>query len=1008
MTEPVKGREPEPDTSCHPRDRSVAGACPDCGAEIPDDLSSEANCPKCLIGFGLGAGAVEGTTGCPPGGPDSLPEYIGPYRILRSLGEGGMGVVYLAEQEDPVRRRVALKVLKAGMDTREVLARFDLERQALALMEHANIARVLDAGQTDRGRSYFVMEWVKGEPITTYCDRHGLSTRERLELFIPVCEAVQHAHHKGVIHRDLKPSNILVTVADGRPLPKVIDFGIAKATSLGQTARTLLTRKGEMIGTPEYMSPEQAEMSGLDVDTRTDVYSLGSILYELLTGVPPFEPEALRKAGCVEIQRILREEEPSRPSTRVTQPGGKPAEGTNRKGGSDTRTLARQLRGELDWISLKAMSKDRTRRYGTADALAQDVQRYLRDEPVQAGPPSAIYQLRKLARRHRMALALAAAVLSGILGITVVTAIQARRVAAERDRANDEAETATQVAGFLQDLFRASDPSEAQGTAITARGILDRGSRRIREDLEGQPTVQARLMAVMGQVYRQMGLAEDAEPLAREAVEIARTSPDVEPAALARYLINLAWIRRDRGDYEAAVEATREAVVIAEGTDDLELLSVALNDHGSMLRSFRDLDSARQSFERALTYREQIYGPEHLHVGGTLYQLGWLYHLLDEDDRALETYDRACKILVRELGPDHADVAWCFGDRSTVLADVGRFEASIRDLERAIEIRERILPPDHPDLATSVASLGHLHTQQGDLARAVEYMEEALAMRSRSLGPDHVEVAKVHDYLGWIHDKLGDTDAAERHYRLFLEILDRSPQAAQPVHAAALYNVAAFYSRHDRRRDAERLLRQALEIYESTVGTSDPYMNRTLFLLATGLAHQRSRLEEASEILERYLAIHEQAQEPDAKRIALGRLQLGSVLVRRGRGAEAVPVLEDAARVLEGTTGIQDRRLGECLWWLARAYSQQGAVQKADPHYRRAIEIFERDPGTGEGELALKLAVYHAERGEQEVAIQHLRDAAERGRDVSDLWMYPRLEELRNAPGFRDITALPR
>ena len=315
----------------------------------------------------------------------------GKYKLLEDLGEGGMGTVFIAEQTEPVQRRVALKIIKLGMDTKQVVARFEAERQALAVMDHPNIAKVYDGGATGTGRPYFVMELVRGMPITEYCDKQKLPTRERLKLFIPLCQAVQHAHQKGLIHRDLKPSNVLVAVQDGKAVPKIIDFGIAKATDHRLTQRTLFTEQGQLIGTPEYMSPEQAEMSGLDVDTRTDIYSLGVVLYELLVGVLPFDPKTLREAGFGEIQRIIRENEPPKASTRLSSLGDtKTSIAKHRK--TDPISLHNQLKGDLDWITLKAMAKDRTQRYASASELATDIERHLKHEPILASPPSTIYR----------------------------------------------------------------------------------------------------------------------------------------------------------------------------------------------------------------------------------------------------------------------------------------------------------------------------------------------------------------------------------------------------------------------------------------------------------------------------------------------------------------------------------------------------------------------------------------------------------------------------------------
>ncbi len=403
---------------------------------------------------------------------------IGPYKLLQPIGEGGMGVVYMAEQEQPVRRRVALKIIKPGMDSRQVIARFEAERQALALMDHQNIARVLDAGTTETGRPYFVMELVHGVPITKYCDDTQFTPRERLELFVPVCRAIQHAHQKGIIHRDIKPSNVLVTMYDGKPVAKVIDFGVAKAIDQRLTERTMFTQYGSIIGTLEYMSPEQAEMSALGVDTRSDVYALGVLLYELLTGTTPLERMSLREAGYAEILRRIKEEEPPRPSTRLSASrAALPSISAQRK--TEPEKLTRLMRGELDWIAMKCLEKDRTRRYETAIGLAQDVERYLNDEPVEACPPSASYRLRKFARKHRAPIAVAASFLFLLVAAVIVSAWQARaarraegRAMAERERALAAELEATSQRDLATDGRRESEASrEALRRSLYASDI---------------------------------------------------------------------------------------------------------------------------------------------------------------------------------------------------------------------------------------------------------------------------------------------------------------------------------------------------------------------------------------------------------------------------------------------------------------------------------------------------------------------------------------------------------
>ena len=393
---------------------------------------------------------------------------IGPYKLIQPIGEGGMGTVWMAQQTEPIRRLVAVKLIKAGMDSKQVIARFEAERQALALMDHPSIAKVLDGGTTDNGRPYFVMDLVKGVPITQYCDEHHLTPRQRLELFVPVCQAVQHAHQKGIIHRDIKPSNVLIALYDGRPVPKVIDFGVAKAAGPPLTDKTLVTGFGAIVGTLEYMSPEQAEINQLDVDTRSDVYSLGVLLYELLVGSPPFTKKDLGKAGVLEMLRVIREQEPSRPSTKLSTAEGLPTLATNR--GTEPAKLTRLVRGELDWIVMKALEKDRSRRYETANGFAVDVQRYLADEAVLACPPSARYRLSKFARKYKKALAIAAAfaviLVAGVVASTLL-AVWARSAEREATRQRITAEAAKQEAVAQADQ---AEKNFAEAQAATRAG----------------------------------------------------------------------------------------------------------------------------------------------------------------------------------------------------------------------------------------------------------------------------------------------------------------------------------------------------------------------------------------------------------------------------------------------------------------------------------------------------------------------------------------------------------
>eukprot|EP00913_Durusdinium_trenchii_P013367 g12548.t1 len=555
----------------------------------------------------------------PNEGPGSR---IGNYKILQQIGEGGFGVVYMAEQEEPIRRKVALKIIKLGMDTKQVIARFEAERQALAMMEHPNIAKVFDAGATQSGRPYFVMELVKGIPITEYCDQNHLKTEERLQLFVDVCGAIQHAHRKGIIHRDLKPQNVMVTLHDGRPVPKVIDFGISKATNQRLTERTLFTEYHQFIGTPQYMSPEQAEMSGLDIDTRSDVYSLGALLYELLTGTPPFEAKTLQHAGYAEIQRIIREVAPPKPSTRLATLVEQGTD-SSRQSGGEPRTLSRLIAGDLDWIVMKAMEKDRTRRYESALELANDIQRHLRNEPVVAGAPSVSYQARKFVQRHRYGVIVSSAILVILLLGCVFTTIGFLQASHERDlahearaRADEQADRSKAIADFLQDMLVATDPERATRLDIDVQQVLATARDVFGND---HATVAATLSSLAAQL-QSVGNYEGAEPLLRESIRIWKKHYGANHINVGMARSQLGALLRIKGDESNAKRELERSVEIlkSQGKGDSLAVSDTLLYLADVLQNRGDYAGAEKVLRESLRIRRAAAPHQSLQIAITL------------------------------------------------------------------------------------------------------------------------------------------------------------------------------------------------------------------------------------------------------------------------------------------------------------------------------------------------------------------------------------------------------
>jgi serine/threonine protein kinase/tetratricopeptide (TPR) repeat protein len=862
------------------------------------------------------------TTATPVEGPGTV---IGPYRLLEQIGEGGMGVIYVAEQTHPVRRRVALKIIKPGMDTRQVIARFEAERQALALMDHPNIARVLDAGTTAAGRPYFVMELVKGVPITTYCDTVRLPAKNRLELFVAVCQAIQHAHQKGIIHRDIKPSNVLVAMVDGNPTPKVIDFGVAKASDQRLTEQTVFTQHGSIVGTLEYMSPEQAELTGLDIDTRTDIYALGVLLYELLTGTTPLTREKVRQAPYPEILRRIREEEPPKPSTRLSDSDDRLASLAALRRTEPGR-LTKQVRGELDWIVMKALDKDRTRRYETANGFARDIQRYLAEEPVEAGPPSATYRLFKLARRHRTGLAAVTAfvamlLIAATLGIYLaIRATTAERLANDRLSAVEKAEAEART-----QRDRARKAVDDMYTQVAERWLSDRSLLgRVQREFLGKalafyeefvrgPQSARDAMPELGRAYRRVGQIQAAmnqrEPALaafRRATEIFETLLEDDPGR-AEYRCELAkslyGLGNDGRYYGSDWPAHRRALAIRRAL---------VEDFPGSREYRRDLASS---------YHEFWHGPER-----------------GEAESCLQRSLEISEALAAETpgDPDNRrTVAQTLIDMGYLHREAGRAAESESCFRRSVLLLRPLVErfPDRPEfrlnLAWSMRALGGLllagrpareqrptpwdHHDPGEVSVIPPGSDEAeAALREAegmwaSLAANFPDVAVFRDFLAGCHWHLaelmrveGRLDEAETYYRQTVSVVEGD--AAQDPASSHL------------RRSEILLCRGLAEVFRARAQptNAEQYYRRAVDLSHKLVADFPSRSHGARQIL--------------AQRLT----ELGRFLAESGRTREAEPILGEAL-VVEESLSEERPELASDLTALARLLADSPMAQFRDP-----------------------------------------------------------------------------
>ncbi|HXU78823.1 MAG TPA: serine/threonine-protein kinase [Methylomirabilota bacterium] len=822
-------------------------------------------------------------------------DRIGHYKLLQQIGEGGGGVVFMAEQEEPVRRRVALKIIKPGMDTKSVIARFEAERQALALMDHPNIAKIFDAGATESGRPYFVMELVRGIKITDYCDRHALTTEERLKLFVQVCQAVQHAHQKGVIHRDIKPSNILVTTTiEDAALPVVIDFGIAKATTNQRlTDKTLFTAFEMLIGTPAYMSPEQAALTSVDVDTRTDIYSLGVLLYELLTGSTPFDTQELLKSGLDEIRRVIREQEPINPSARLSKLTDADLTTVAQHRDAEPRTLIRAVHGDLDWIAMKALEKDRTRRYPTANGLALDVQRFLANETVSARPPSKLYRLRKAVLRNKLLFAAVGAIALLLVVSLIVVSVALARERQSRREADAASVKSQQITKFLEAMLNGVGPAVARGrdTAML-REILDETAERVGREMTNQPEVEADLRSLIASLYEQIGNSPQAEEMARRALAIRQKKFGAESleAAASLNLLGLQLMVQHKLPEAERVDSEALAIRKRRLGDDHPDTATSLNDLAAVYRDQGRLKEAEAMALEALRIRRKIFQTNHLDVADSLRNL---CIILGNEGRWVEAEKTGREVLAMRrnlVGLEHPWVASALEDLGWALNAVGKYEEAQSLDSEALVMRQKLLGDEHPDVPRNLNALGQLLGNRGDLPAAEAVLKAVLSIQRRLLGDDNQATLETFCSLAKVLQREGKQPEAESVLREALEVWGRRGETGKPERLYALRGLAETLEEEGKWPEAEALWRESLALWRKRGGNEERQSMYTLRKLGLALEAER-KWTEAESVHREALAISRKSGEEDPE--ALVDLErLVRVLVAEKQLVEAQQLLD--------------------------------------------------------------------------------------------------------------------
>jgi eukaryotic-like serine/threonine-protein kinase len=869
------------------------------------------------------------------------PKQVGPYRIIDVLGSGGMGVVYLAEQEEPIRRRVALKVIKRGLDSEQVVARFEVERHALALMNHPNVAQVFDAGIADDGRPYFAMEYVQGERITDYCDRRRLKMVDRLRLFQHVCSAIQHAHQRGIIHRDIKPSNVLVAEHEEKPVPKVIDFGVAKATRKDPAGGTLLTEQGQLLGTPEYMSPEQLDAEVDDVDTRTDVYSLGVLLYELVAGALPFDSATLRQAGVAEIHRVIKEQDPPKPSTRLSGLGDEAATIAHDRG-AERASLARQLRGDVDWIIMKALEKDRSRRYESPSAFSQDLGRYLKDEPVEAGPPSRLYRFRKLIVRNKVLSVSSAVAVVALIVIAVVALLAGDRLA--RQVAREQA-----VVRFLvDDTLRSFTPGgltlgvtdNASLAHVSVRDVLDHAFKSF--PLRFQDTSSAGAIVQVAGAESYLGIGETEKALhllkrAKATFEAAGTQADAEYARCLT-VSGYAFAKSNQLDLaERNLEAAEAAWRRLPGSHDAGVARIA---GGRALIDYKrgHFEASAEKLQRAIELLEQAPTQQTLHLLEAKHNLAMTLDALDRTDEAQLLYKEIVAIARSSFGTENLLVAVAMSEVGRSYFSDGNLDAALPLSKESWSVRRRILGPDHEDTVVAALHVSETLNYLKRYGECVEFLrrelpqvrelkgenvrftyewrfnlgvclsgdhrcDEAIPELERALDGfrELKDNSMIHACEGQVAGALelcGRHDEAEPHYRRLLkqaeDFFPDDPRRA----AYYLDRLARYLYFRARYEEAVPLARRNLDIWTNLDGAPAERIANAQYVLAMSLAGV-GEYAEAERLTRAYLPFYKATMDDDPLPVYWGRNLIGDCLRGLGRFEEAESILLETHKAIE-------------------------------------------------------------------------------------------------------------